>query len=67
MPTYRRIQEYVRLKYGYTVKTCWIADVKEREGLSPRRAPNRRTGKRANPCPPDKLEPIREALRTLPD
>jgi hypothetical protein len=63
MPTYRHVQEYVRARHGYTVKTCWIAHVKEMEGLAPRRAPNRQSSRRTNPCPPDKVDAIREALK----
>ena len=64
MSTYQQIQEFVREKYGFTVKTCWIAHVKEISGLTPRIAPNRTDNtKRINPCPPDKIEPIKQALR----
>ena len=64
MPTYRQVQDYVLRRYGYTVKTCWIAHVKELDGLSPRVAPNRlNPAARTNPCPPDKVEAIRAALR----
>lgn len=63
MATYSQIQDYVKKKKGYTVKTCWIAHVKELCGLNPHPAPNRRSpDKRENPCPPDKVEAIREAL-----
>lgn len=52
MPTYRQIQDYVRENSFFTVRTCWIAHVKELMGLEPRRAANRRPGdERANPCP----------------
>lgn len=64
MATYKQIQEWVRKNYGFTVKTCWIAHVKEICGLEPRKAPNRRNkNKRENPCPPDKIEPIKQAFR----
>ena len=33
MPTYRDIQEDVKKLHGRTVKTCWIAHVKELNGL----------------------------------
>ena len=64
MATYKQIQDFVRSKHGYTVKTCWIAHVKDMCGLEPRVAPNRlKENYRSNPCPLDKVEPIKETLR----
>ena len=64
--TVRQVQNYVRQHYGFVPKSCWIADVKEREGLPVRRAWNRRPGEgRDNSCPPDKRAPIKEALGLL--
>ncbi len=63
MATYKQIQAWVRQEYGFTPKTCWIAHVKGLSGLPMRRAPNRRGLERANPCPHEKVEPIRTALR----
>ena len=64
MATYKQIQDYVQRTYGYTVKTCWIAHVKEMCGLKPRKAWSRKDPeKRANPCPPAKIEPIKQAFR----
>jgi len=52
MATYKDIQNNVKKLNGRTVKTCWIAHVKELNGLRPRRAPNRNsTGRRKHPCP----------------
>lgn len=63
MPTYRNIQEYVKREIGCTVKTCWIAHVKELCGLKTRTAPNRHDlVKRINPCPPDKIDYIKRAF-----
>jgi hypothetical protein len=64
MATYKQIQDYVKEKKGFTVKSWWIADVKEQCGLNPKVSPNRisRT-RRQNPCPPEKVEAIKEALR----
>lgn len=64
MATYKQIQEYVRRKYGRTIKTCWIAHVKELNGLSVRKAPNRLSNtKRQVPCP-EKVRPlIEESMR----
>lgn len=63
MATYEQIQTWVRERYGFTPKTCWIAHVKEMAGLAPRRAPNRIGAGRVYPCPPDKAEPVKLALR----
>lgn len=64
MPTYKQIQIYVKARHGCTVKTCWIAHVKELNGLNPRTAPNRKNGdKRKNPCPPSKRPLIEEGIR----
>jgi hypothetical protein len=58
--TYKQIQDYVRSRHGHTVKTCWIAHVKEMSGLEPNRKSQQ---PRSNPCPTEKIEPIREGLR----
>ncbi len=64
MVTYKKIQEYVRLKYDRTVKTCWIAHVKELNGLNPRKAHNRSSNiKRKVPCPENIRPLIEEAMR----
>lgn len=64
MATYRQIQARVRERYGCTVKTCWIAHVKELNGLSPRVAANRSSpDKRKHPCPDSKRPLIEEAMR----
>ena len=62
--TYNKIQEWVKMNYGFTVKTCWIAHTKEISGLNPRKAHNRYDEfRRTNPCPLDKVEPIQQAFR----
>ena len=68
MATYQRIQEAVKRSHQRSVKTCWIAHVKELNGLSPRRAPNRITpDRREQPCP-DWARPLIEgAMRKLGD
>jgi len=63
MATYQQIQNYVKAKYGFKPKTCWIADVKEQEGLEVKRAWNRAGSERQVPCPPEKIRAIRDALR----
>lgn len=63
MATYKEIQKHIKRQYGFTIKTCWIAHVKEMCGLLPRMAPNRHSSKRRlEPCPPSKVQPIKEAL-----
>ena len=65
MATYREIQQNVKRKYGFTPKTCWIADVKEIAGLHPRKAPNRISDERINSCPKNKVDQIMEAFKNL--
>ena len=63
MATYAEIQRYVKDRYGFQAKTCWIADVKAEHGLITRQAPNRISqSKREVPCPPDKRPAIKDAL-----
>ena len=62
LATYKQIQEYVVKKYGVTVKTCWIADVKDIYGLVKCPAPNREW-ERKNPCPLKYWDMIEDALR----
>lgn len=64
MATYKEIQEYIKQKYGYTPKSCWIAHMKEVCGLHPRIAHNRFSpNSRTNPCPPDKQDDLKEAFK----
>ena len=63
MANYKEIADYVKTTYQYTPKSCWIADVKERCGLCVKRAPNRISEKRTNPCPENKVASIKAALR----
>lgn len=66
MTTYREIQEDIRRIEGRAVKSCWIAHVKELNGLSLRTAPNRRdAGERVYPCPPDMRLLIEASMRRL--
>lgn len=64
MSTYKEIQEDIRRRHGRTVKTCWIAHVKELNGLNPHPAPNRlsQIGRR-NPCPEDIRPLIEDSMR----
>jgi len=64
MATYKQIQDWIRNTYGFTAQTCHIADVKRKCGLPVRLAHNRiDPNNPVKPCPPEKVEPIRKALR----
>ena len=64
MATYEEIQDYVKSRYGFVPKTCWIAHMKELCGIPVKQAPNRFSiTRREVPCPPDKMEAIRNAFR----
>ena len=63
MATYKQIRDYVRHKYGFTVKDCWIAHCKELNGLPVRRAHNRLGDGRKVPCPLTKRSAIEQAFR----
>lgn len=64
MATYKQIQEYVKVTYGFTPKTCWIAHMKEVMGMGSRVAVNRiDLNKRTHPCPKEKQTYIEEAFR----
>lgn len=66
MATYREIQQDIKKRNGRTVKTCWIAHVKELNGLGPRIAPNRRSNTmREVPCPPEVRPIIEASMRRL--
>ena len=63
MATYKEIQAYIKDKQGFSVKTCWIADAKNKCGLNPRMAPNRHDpNSRVHPCPDTKLDAIKEQI-----
>lgn len=63
MATYKKIQEYVQVNFGYTPKSCWIAHSKEIYGLSLKTATNRKDfNKREYPCPIEKQEDIKKAF-----
>ena len=63
MATYAQIQGWVKTRYGFTSKTCWIAHCKEIYGLDRHDAPNRLGLERVAPCPPGKQEAIKTAFR----
>lgn len=66
MATYKQIQDDVRQRHGQSVKTCWIAHVKDLNGLPMRTAPNRQSPtERACPCPPNIRPLIEQSMREL--
>lgn len=61
MATYQEILDDVKKYHKKTIKTCWIAHVKELNGILMRKAPNRISlTSRVHPCP-DNIRPIIEA------
>lgn len=64
MATYKAIQNYIKDKYNCSVKTCWIADMKEKSGIITRTAPNRISeAERVYPCPAKYEDMILDAFR----
>lgn len=64
MATYKEIQGYVKDKNNTTVKTCWIADMKEYHGLDKKVASNRISiDSKVYPCPEDKKAMITDAFK----
>lgn len=63
MATYKEIQAYVKEKYGFLPKTCWIAHMKEVCGIPVKNAPNRISpDNREKPCTPEKMEYIKDVF-----
>ncbi|MBD2138772.1 hypothetical protein H6F32_14565 [Anabaena sp. FACHB-1237] len=68
MATYKQLQEYIKNKHQRIVKSCWIADAKEKLGLPVKPSYHRSQGQqRKYPCPDDILPIIREALEHFDD
>jgi len=66
MATYKQIQDDIKSRHGRSIKTCWIAHVKELNGLPLRAAPNRISVKnREFPCPSDVRPIIEDSMRRL--
>lgn len=64
--TYAEIQRLVKVEFGCAVKTCWIAHVKEINGLPLRVAPNRQSlTTRKVPCPAAMQPKIESVMRDL--
>lgn len=60
MASYKDIQTFVKQRHGIVARTCWIAHVKELNGLPLR---GTRTGERVKPCPPRWRPAIEDAMR----
>jgi len=66
MATYAQIQQDVRKHHHRSVKTCWIAHVKELNGLPVRTASNRTSPNvRQVPCPTEVRPIIEASMRRL--
>jgi hypothetical protein len=64
MATYKEIQDDIRRRYGRSIKSCWIAHVKELNGIAPRRSSNRiDPNRRMHPCPMAIRPIIEESMR----
>ena len=63
--SYAPIAENVQEKYGFKVHTAYIAEVKRMVGLDMHNAPNAVEQRKHeyHPCPPEKVEAIKDALR----
>jgi hypothetical protein len=66
MGTYKQIQEDIRARHDRAVKRCWIAHVRELNGLEVRQAHNRHDPySRVHPCPERARPWIEESMRRL--
>ena len=64
--TYAEIKDYVKEKYGLSISSLYIAQIKDKVGLDKRLNYNHGTGKtdgRTLVCPPEKEEAIMDAFR----
>ena len=62
--TYVEIKDYVKEKYGYSVSSLYIAQIKDKVGLEKRENYNHGSGEgRVPECPPEKEEAIMDAFR----
>lgn len=55
--TYKQIQDLAKKELGRTLKSCWIADVKRKLGMTTRIAYNRISSSKVKyPCPEGRIE-----------
>ena len=59
--SYSIVQSIYQQRYGKTVKTCWIADIKRLHGCIMCIAPNRIRAKPKHPCP-ESVRPYLEGI-----
>ena len=59
MATYKEIQAYIKEQNGTIIKTCWIAHVKEINGLI------KQNLNRKYPCPNNKIQIIEDAFKNF--
>ncbi|MDI9357864.1 MAG: hypothetical protein QM528_02825 [Phycisphaerales bacterium] len=62
MIKYKDIQATFKKKYGITIKTCWIADVKRQMGFKVREAHNRQGNKIINECKKEYIQKIKDII-----
>jgi hypothetical protein len=63
MATYKQIQDYVKQNHGYIPKSCWIAHMKEVNGLHPKMSSRRYSPNvRVHPCPLEKQDDIKNSF-----
>ncbi|WP_321871976.1 hypothetical protein [Paraburkholderia tropica] len=63
MGTYQDLQLLVKRTHDRVMQSCWIADVKAKNGLPMRSS--RRKGPRVKPCPDEWRPVIEDAMRKL--
>ena len=63
--TYTQAQLHYKKRYGKTVKTCWIADIKRKHGETNHKAYNRIGNKPKYPCPDDVFDNLERILKEL--
>ena len=63
--TYAEIKDYIKEKYGYSISSLYIAQMKDKVGLEKRDNYNHGTGKTARvpQCTPEKEEAIMDAFK----
>lgn len=64
--TYKEILAIYKSKYGRTIKSCWIADIKRKSGLKVKESPNRiNKAKVKHPCPEGEIkERLTDLIKT---
>ena len=63
--TYDKAQIIYKKRYGKTVKTCWIADIKRQHGKTKHKSWNRISAKPKYPCPDHVFSNLEKILKEL--